>query len=76
MAAFHIVVCMFLTVTLLGGGFGVTDEEFQVSYNVLKLIQGKVERCVQRVANETLPYVIFSQYFVFNDQKLFRPSRY
>ena len=68
MAAFHIVVYMFLTVTLLGGGFGVSDEEFQVSYIVLKLIQAKVERCVERVANEILPYVIFSRYFVFNDQ--------
>ena len=30
MAALHIIAVMFLTVNFLGGGFGVTDEEFKV----------------------------------------------
>ena len=32
MAALHVVAFIFLTVTLLGGGFGLSDEEFQVSF--------------------------------------------
>ena len=34
MAALNVVAFIFLTVTLLGGGFGVTDDEFQVNFIV------------------------------------------
>ena len=41
MAVLQIIALMFFTVTLLGEGFGVTDEEFQVGFIVLLVLRIK-----------------------------------
>ena len=38
MAALHMYAYIFLTITLFGEGFSVTDEEFQVDFFSLQLI--------------------------------------
>ena len=61
MAAMHVYAYIFLTVTLLGGGFGVTDEEFKVSFISLKRIAIQLKCYFSKIRLLIQPYVVLFQ---------------
>ena len=57
MAAMQIIAFIFLAVTLLGGGYGVTDEEFKVGFIGFGVVATKFKSYLVQIRLQMSPYV-------------------